>query len=609
MLKLMGHHKMKINGHPIFIMNPANYVEEIEKRFKAMQSIEDFAELLQFVYSQKIDTGKKRKKVIHLKINVLTYYGYVLKNGEGYTDFEISKKSGGKRKISTPKYVLKLIQKCLLELLSVIYHPHKAAHGFVIGKNVASNASIHVSKKFVFNIDIKDFFPSTSFHKIKFLLKIRPFFLKDEREKIAQLIANLCCKDGFLPQGAPTSPIITNIVCRRIDSKLSQLAFENKAKYSRYADDITFSCQENIFDDNFLEKIKAILSEDKYELNQEKTRISNWRQRQEVTGVVVNEKKNLPREYTKDIRYWLFTWRKFGEASTQADFEKRFPQKKGFNRYNGVTIQFKNYLFGKIQYLRMIRGEEDSMVQKFIEEYQKLDNKNRNMQKVIEQPTTINEMKLTEINAPLHNHIVNIRAALEIRGDFSIDYNFIKEQHWRTQLLSDNLKMENCGIRHLGDDGKLNNEIDSFYDFTKYACFQIELLLNIYFKKRFADFEEVEKEVERLRNRSKVDRRFQLGYFKKTVDSINLYSKMQVYAGLFDISRTSDLFKGIDAIREIRNLKPSHRPAFDVITTPIPPLTSASPYKEILVSNCKVEPIRQHLEIFVNHVKINLPSN
>ena len=607
----MGHHKMKINGHPIFIMNPVNYVDEIEKRFKAMQSIEDFAELLQFVYSQKIDTGKKRKKVIHLKINVLTYYGYVLKKGEGYTDFEISKKSGGKRKISTPKYVLKLIQKCLLELLSVIYHPHKAAHGFVLGKNIASNASIHVGKKFVFNIDIKDFFPSTSFHKIKFLLKIRPFFLKDEREKIAQLIASLCCKDGFLPQGAPTSPIITNIVCRRIDSKLSQLALENKAKYSRYADDITFSCQENIFDDNFLEKIKAILSEDKYEINKEKTRISNWRQRQEVTGVVVNEKKNLPREYTKDIRFWLFSWKKFGETNTQADFEKRFPQKKGFKRYNGVTIQFKNYLYGKIQYLRMIRGKEDSMVLKFIEEYQKLENKNKDMQKIVEQRATANEVNSSEINAPLHNHIINIRAALEIRGDFSIDYSFISEANWLNQLKSDNLKMENCGIRSIGDDGKLVDPRDALSDFCRYACFQIELLMNIYYKKKYPNWSDLQTEITNLKTNRKIAQDYKTYSYNNTINALALKTKWYIYAKSHAIAENSDLYKGVDAIREIRNIKTAHRPAelSESNFGNVPPANQSQlTYKEIILKGAQTEPIRNYLLMFVNHLKSTMPA-
>lgn len=607
----MGHHKMKINGHPIFIMNPVNYIEEIERRFKAMHSIEDFAELLQFVYSQKIDTGKKKKKVIHLKINVLTYYGYALKKGEGYTDFEISKKSGGKRKISTPKYVLKLIQKCLLELLSVIYHPHKAAHGFVLGKNVASNASIHVGKKFVFNIDIKNFFPSTSFHKIKFLLKIRPFFLKGEKEKIAQLIASLCCKDGFLPQGAPTSPIITNIVCRRIDSKLSQLAFEHKAKYSRYADDITFSCQEHIFDADFFEKVKSILWEDKYEINEEKTRISNWRQRQEVTGVVVNQKKNLPREYTKDIRFWLFSWEKFGEQNTQVDFEKKFPQKKGYKRYNGVTIQFKNYLHGKIQYLKMIRGKEDSMVLKFIEEYQKLENKNKNMQKIVEQPATVNEINSSEINAPLHNHIVNIRAALEIRGDFSIDYSFIKEANWLNQLKSDNLKMENCGIRSIGDDGKLVDPRDALSDFCRYACFQMELLLNIYFRKKFPNWSDLQSEITRLKGLGKLKQEYAVKSFNNTVSGVSFWHKWNIYTKMNSIVEQTDFFIGIDAIITIRNLKAAHRPAdlgedsFGL--EPQGQQRRKIKHSEIIIKNAQIEPIREYLSMFVSHLKSNMP--
>lgn len=575
-----------------------------------MQSIEDFAELLQFVYSQRIQTGKN-KKTVHLKVNVLTYYAYILKQGEGYTDFEIAKKSGGTRKISTPKYVLKLIQKCLLELLSVIYRPHKAAHGFVLGKNVASNASIHVGKKFIYNIDIKNFFPSTPFHKIKFLFKIRPFNLNGEREKIAQLIASLCCKDGFLPQGAPTSPIITNIVCRRIDSKLSQLAFENKAKYSRYADDITFSCQENIFDADFLEKVKSILGEEKYEINNEKTRISNWRQRQEVTGVVVNEKKNLPREYIKDIRYWLFSWEKFGELSTQNDFEKRFPQKKGFMRYNGVTIQFKNYLYGKIQYLKMIRDKDDSMAIKFIEAYQKLENNDKKIQKRVRQPHIPTQTSSIEIDPHLHNHILNIRAALEIRGDFSIDYSFINEEHWKKQLMSDNLKMENCGIRNIGDDGRFVDSRDALYDFCRYACFQIELLLNIYFKKTYPNWSNLQSEISRLKADRKIAQNYRVYSYNSTINAVPLKTKWHIYAKTHSIMESSDLYKGIDAIREIRNLKTAHRPAelsessFGNIPSDRLPQET---YVEAILRKGQTEPIKNYLLTFVEQLKRTMPT-
>jgi hypothetical protein len=593
---------MKIIGHPNFNMEQGLYEEEIVKKFKEMHSVWDLANLLQFVYSQKFELHFKKKNLI-FKPNTLTYYAYILKKGEGYKDFEIMKKNGGKRIISSPKFNLKLIQRCLLEVISVIYHPHKAAHGFILGKNVASNASIHIGKKYIFNIDLKDFFPSTSFHKINFLLKIKPFYLNKEREQIAQLIANLCCKEGVLPQGAPTSPIFTNIVCRRIDSKLSELAFENKAKYSRYADDITFSCQEFIFNDSFFEKIKTILIADKYEINHKKTRISNWNQRQEVTGVLVNKFLNLPREYIKDIRYWLFSWQKFGELNTQSDFEKRFPQKNGFKRYNGITIKFNNYLYGKIQYLKMIRGNNDLIVLKFLESFHKLNNK-----KVLKNADSQLFKSEGEIGS-LHKQIIKIRAALELRGDMSIDYSFVAEDYWAKQLMADNLKMENCGVRILGDDGRLSDPNDGLSDFCRYACFQIELLLNIYFKKKYPNWIDLVTEISELKRYNKISQDFKLYSYNRTTNNLSLKTKWDIYSRVHLILHESDLYKGVNSIREIRNIKTAHRPAqINEVNFGAEPNQSILQYTEIILKGAQTEPIRNFLMMFVEHIKSKMPT-
>ncbi len=591
---------MKTSGHPILLdMNPKNYNEEVRRRFNKMEFLHELADLLQFVYEQRIGIGKEKEN-IRIDVNVLTYYAYVLRNGEGYVDFEIPKKSGGKRKISSPKYTLKLIQQCLLEILSVIYTPHRSAHGFVLRKNVASNASAHVGKKYVFNIDLKDFFPTTSFHKIRFLLTLKPFYLNDKRKEIGQLIANLCCKEGYLPQGSPASPMVTNIVCRRIDARLTQLAKRHKARYTRYADDISFSCNRNIFNDSFLMEISAILADDKYEINDKKTRLSKWYQRQEVTGVVVNEKINLPREYIKDIRYWLFVWGKFGEEKTQEDFERRFPNKKGFNRYKGNSVKFTNYLHGKIQYLKMIRGKDDKMIIRFTEKYNSLDKKNENS----------NQKKIYRDDS-IHGELRNIRTALEIKGDFSIDYTFVKELHWRKQLMADNLKMEHCGIRNIGDDGRFNNPKDAFNGFCMYAIFQIELLLNIYFKKRFPNWSDLVTECKLLEG-TKLKQNFKLKAYNNTINSMSLYSKLFLYAVMTSLLQTNT-YKGVNAIREIRNIKISHRPAHNDEPAIEPPVQRKSNLgikgiREILIQESKTAPVRNYLTDFVEHIKKHMPE-
>lgn len=562
-----------------------------------MKTIGEFSDLLQYVYDNndqiKLTNSKKTSSI---KPNILTYFSYVLKQGEGYIDYEITKKSGGKRKISKPKESLKIIQKCLLEILSILYKPHHSAHGFIKEKNVVTNSAVHVGKKYIFNIDIKDFFPSTSFHKIKFLLSLKPFFLNGEREEIGSLIANLCCKEGFLPQGAPTSPIITNIVCRRIDSMFWELARVHKAKYTRYADDITFSSNKNIFDECFFNKIKKILSVDKYEINPQKTRLSLWYQRQEVTGVVVNQKQNLAREYIKDIRYWLFSWEKFKAINTQSDFEKRYPEKKGFHRYN-KTIGFKNYLFGKIQYLKMVRGFDDRISNDFLTKYYLLE---KSMENKVQIPTTITVVQDNQSldNSRIYNQITKIREILEVRGDTSIDYEFIEVVEWRNKLLSDNLKMENCAIRFLGDDGRSNNNYDAFIDYCTYAFFQIEFLLNIYFKKKYIYWEDLISTIEELKTSNKLYQKFEL--FKndnEDTDKIPTGGKLSIYNAIFD-SDGLDL-QSIENLKEIRNTIYVHRPAaIDKLRI--------KPQDHYLLKDPNIEKIRSVLINFVKHIQSKL---
>lgn len=183
---------------------------------------------------------------------------------------------------------------------------------------------------------------------------------------MAFLIANLCCFEGSLPQGAPTSPTLSNIVCQRLDKKLSNLAKQYKSSYSRYADDITFSVRFDTFDGSFKAELKQIIqNEENFVLNPLKERKLDWRVRQEVTGLVVNQKLNVTREFIKDIRYWLRTWRTFGYEQTQQDFLKRYKTKKGFQRNFLHPPLFHKYLLGKILYLGMVRGVNDDLSIKF----------------------------------------------------------------------------------------------------------------------------------------------------------------------------------------------------------------------------------------------------
>lgn len=240
-----------------------------------------------------------------------------------YYSFEIPKKSGGYRKIHSPKNVLKIIQKRLSNALynyrDYICKENKIniniSHAFERKKGIISNAVIHKNKRYIINIDLKDFFDSFHFGRVRgFFEKNKYFELPLE---VATVIAQLVCYNGKLPQGAPTSPIITNFICNVLDYKLLQLSKKYHLDYTRYADDLTFSTN----DSNFLEKynqfyrsLNKIIIKNGFEINCKKTRIIYFNSKQSVTGLVVNKKINVNHVYYKRIRsmaYHLYKTGKF----------------------------------------------------------------------------------------------------------------------------------------------------------------------------------------------------------------------------------------------------------------------------------------------------------
>ena len=197
-------------------------VLDLIKKIQNIKSLDDLADFI----------GSETKYI--------SYYLYKCPDEKKYKVHQIPKKKGGFREISSPANGLKIIQRNLNSVLLKIYDEFitKSVHGFVLKKSIVSNASKHIHRRFLLNIDLKDFFPSVHFGRIKGLFQHEPFNLNDFS---STSLANLCCFKGVLPQGAPTSPILTNFVCYKLDKQLIKLATENKCKYTRYADDIIFS--------------------------------------------------------------------------------------------------------------------------------------------------------------------------------------------------------------------------------------------------------------------------------------------------------------------------------------------------------------------------------
>ncbi|MCC3588179.1 MAG: tetratricopeptide repeat protein [Microcoleus sp. PH2017_29_MFU_D_A] len=245
-----------------------------------------------------------------------------------YIRFQIPKKTGGNRKISAPTHLLKKTQKWILENILEKIQLHDAAHGFRLKHSIVTNAEPHVGKDVIINIDLKDFFPSISYRRVKGLFKSfgysetasTIFGLICTEPKIQEIELNgktellLSWTKRYLPQGAPTSPAITNILCHKLDRRLYSMAKQYGFGYTRYADDLTFSASGeslgHIF--NIFQNTRCIVEQEDFDINEQKTRVIRRYQQQEVTGIVVNEKLNVSREKLKNFRAVLYQIEKDG---------------------------------------------------------------------------------------------------------------------------------------------------------------------------------------------------------------------------------------------------------------------------------------------------------
>lgn len=255
----------------------------------------------------------------------LSYILYKIPDEAKYTEFEIPKSTKGVRKISAPIAELKLaqsrlskiLQGCLLEIerKQIKGEDCILSHGFKKHLSISTNGAQHIDRNWVLNFDLKDFFPSINFGRVRgFFIKNKHFLLE---QKVATILAQLTCHSGSLPQGAPTSPVISNLIANHLDIRLSRMASKNRCTYTRYADDITFSTNKKEFPRNIAvdsndgsssgiwkpsKIIRAEVKRSGFEINPAKTRMQYRRSRQDVTGLIVNEKINVKREMYKLAR-------------------------------------------------------------------------------------------------------------------------------------------------------------------------------------------------------------------------------------------------------------------------------------------------------------------
>ncbi len=321
--------------------------EELRIQFLSLKTPRDLATLLEVEYSH------------------LVYHLYKSPPSTRYQSFQIPKKTGGTREISAPAPALKIIQQKLSQVLYAVYAPRQPVHGFVYERSVVTNAKNHVGKKYVLNVDLKDFFPSINFGRVRGMFMAAPYNLNSS---VATVLAQICCFNNSLPQGAPTSPIISNMICSRMDGQLRILAKDHRCTYTRYVDDITFSTSMPRFPAALIritertgqievgDALEGIIKSNGFQVNPKKVRLEPRHRRQEVTGVITNRFPNVRRKYIRQVRGMLHAWEKHGLEAAQKEFETR--DKKGRLPQKGVP-SFKHVVMGKIEYLGMVRGRQN----------------------------------------------------------------------------------------------------------------------------------------------------------------------------------------------------------------------------------------------------------
>jgi RNA-directed DNA polymerase len=288
---------------------------------------------------------------------------YALNEKKRYTTFTIAKRADGPpRVIDAPIKPIKDMQRQLARHLSAAYEPLANVHGFVSGRSPLSNARQHTDQEWVLRIDLDNFFPTIHFGRVRGMFMKYPFEYSAE---VATLLAHICCHRGQLPQGAPTSPIISNLICRSMDRALQKLARFERCFYTRYADDICFSTQRRTFPRALAtrepagfvvigERLNSVVESNGFLINHEKSRLVRRTQRQRVTGLVVNEYANVSTDYVRELRDLLFIWRRYGKADAAARFAHWHPNRNSADAK--AAPRFEWVIGARIQHVGSVRG-------------------------------------------------------------------------------------------------------------------------------------------------------------------------------------------------------------------------------------------------------------
>lgn len=301
---------------------------------------------------------------LHFEPKKLSYILYKLDEGREnqYIDFTIPKKNGKRREISAPKSALKEVQRRLNDKLQKVYWKKQVVHSFIKERSIVTNAINHRQKRYVFNIDLKDFFPSINFGRVRGLFMSPPYSLGPDA---ATVFAQIACYKNSLPQGSPCSPIISNMICSKMDEQLKQIAGKERCWFTRYADDITFSTNLTSFSEKIGvthdggvtweagTELEDIILSNGFMINPDKVKMQTRDMRQEVTGLIVNDFVNVRRKLIRQVRAMLHAWEVYGIEDAENEYHTKYSKLENEDKRRS----FQNVVRGKIEFIRYVRSQ------------------------------------------------------------------------------------------------------------------------------------------------------------------------------------------------------------------------------------------------------------
>lgn len=402
--------------------------QDLRSAFYNLQTRQDIANLLEISEKQ------------------LIYYLYIIPEERRYKYFKIPKKLGGSREILAPASALKIIQQKLNQVLQSVYKVRPSVHGFIPGRSIVTNSLLHVRKRYVLNIDLKDFFPTINFGRVRGLFMAPPY---NRNPEVATILAQICCYRGSLPQGAPTSPIVSNMICSKLDSQMQKLAKVHRSTYSRYADDISISTSRPVFPKGLGyfsnetgeliigDELKTVITQNGFNINEQKNRLQHYSKRQEVTGLTVNIFPNVKRQYVREIRGMLHAWERYGYEAAESTFRTKYANKHP--EHKREVISFKRVVEGKLNYLKMVKGESNIVYVNLLTWYWRLSpNSGKHevhLPKILQKPIIFTEGKTD------YKHLQVAFSKLLKLGFFKLDIQFEEYGDQRQMGYGELLKM------------------------------------------------------------------------------------------------------------------------------------------------------------------------